>query len=47
MLTANVFDDDVARYMSAGADGILPKPIQLIELFRVLASVPVLARAAA
>jgi len=47
MLTANVFDDDVARYLSAGADGVLPKPIQLIELFRVLASVPVLARAAA
>jgi len=47
MLTANVFQDDVARYLSAGADGILAKPIQLIELFRVLASVPVLAKAAA
>lgn len=47
MLTANVFDDDVARYLSAGADGVLTKPIQLIELFRVLASVPVPARAAA
>lgn len=47
MLTANVFDDDITRYLAAGADGILTKPIQLIELFRVLASVPVLARAAA
>jgi CheY-like chemotaxis protein len=47
MLTANVFDDDVTRYLAAGADGILTKPIQLIELFRVLASVPLLARAAA
>jgi CheY-like chemotaxis protein len=47
MLTANVFDDDVTRYLAAGADGILTKPIQLIELFRVLASVPVLAWAAA
>jgi len=47
MLTANVFADDVTRYLAAGADGILAKPIQLNELFRVLASVPVLARAAA
>jgi CheY-like chemotaxis protein len=47
MLTANVFDEDVARYLSAGADGVLTKPIQLTELFRVLASVPVPARAAA
>jgi signal transduction histidine kinase/CheY-like chemotaxis protein len=47
MLTANVFDDDITRYLAAGVDGILTKPIQLIELFRVLASVPVLARAAA
>ena len=47
MLTANVFDEDVARYLSAGADGVLTKPIQLTELFRVLASAPVPARAAA
>jgi len=47
MLTANVFDEDVARYLAAGADGVLTKPIQLTELFRVLASAPVPARAAA
>lgn len=41
MLTANVFQDDVAIYLAAGADGVLGKPIQLIELFRVLASFPV------
>jgi signal transduction histidine kinase len=46
MLTANVFDEDVTRYLAAGADGVLRKPIQLIEFFRVLASVPVLAKAA-
>ena len=45
MVTANVFEDDVARYLSAGADGILTKPIRLTELFRLLASVPVIARA--
>ena len=32
MLTANVFDEDVARYMAAGADGVLRKPIELPEL---------------
>ena len=47
MLTANVFHDDVARYLAAGADGVLAKPIQLVELFRVLAAVPVPATAAA
>ncbi|MGC1303118.1 MAG: ATP-binding protein [Caulobacteraceae bacterium] len=36
MLTANVFDEDVARYMAAGADGVLRKPIELPELSRVL-----------
>jgi len=36
MLTANVFDEDVARYMAAGADGVLRKPIELPELARVL-----------
>ncbi|MCC4295081.1 ATP-binding protein [Brevundimonas aurantiaca] len=29
MLTANVFEDDVARYRAAGADGVLGKPIQI------------------
>jgi CheY-like chemotaxis protein len=39
MLTANVFDEDVARYLAAGADGVLRKPIELPELSRVLVSV--------
>lgn len=39
MLTANVFDDDVARYLAAGADGVLRKPIELPELSRVIESV--------
>lgn len=37
MLTANAFADDVERYLDAGADGVLTKPIQLPELFAVLA----------
>jgi len=36
MLTANVFDDDVARYLAAGADGVLQKPIDLKALAMVL-----------
>jgi CheY-like chemotaxis protein len=36
MLTANVFDEDVARYLAAGADGVLRKPIELPELAGVL-----------
>ncbi|MBU1384810.1 MAG: response regulator [Alphaproteobacteria bacterium] len=40
MLTANVFDDDVARYMAAGADGVLRKPIEIAALQAVLAAVP-------
>lgn len=36
MLTANAFADDVARYLAAGADGVLTKPIQLPQLFSVL-----------
>jgi signal transduction histidine kinase len=39
MLTANVFDEDVASYMAAGADGVLRKPIELPELAGVLAGV--------
>lgn len=39
MLTANVFDEDVARYRAAGADGVIRKPIELRELFGVLAQV--------
>ncbi len=37
MLTANAFADDVERYMAAGADGVLTKPIQIEQLFAVLA----------
>jgi signal transduction histidine kinase len=36
MLTANVFDEDVARYMAAGADGVLRKPIDTAALQAVL-----------
>jgi signal transduction histidine kinase/ActR/RegA family two-component response regulator len=39
MLTANVFDDDVARYHRAGADGVLRKPIDTAALFALLARV--------
>lgn len=37
MLTANAFADDVDRYLAAGADGVLTKPIQIELLFAVLA----------
>lgn len=36
MLTANAFAEDIDRYMAAGADGVLTKPIQLPRLFAVL-----------
>ncbi|MFN3815777.1 response regulator [Brevundimonas sp.] len=36
MLTANVFDEDVARYLKAGADGVLRKPIEIDALQAVL-----------
>lgn len=36
MLTANVFEEDIARYMAAGADGVLKKPIDLTSLQAVL-----------
>jgi CheY-like chemotaxis protein len=36
MLTANVFDEDVRRYLSAGADGVLKKPINIQELYCVV-----------
>lgn len=39
MLTANVFDEDVARYMGAGADGVLRKPIEIAALHSTLATV--------
>ncbi len=37
MLTANVYEEDVARYRAAGADGVVRKPIALEELFAALA----------
>jgi len=36
MLTANVFDEDVARYVAAGADGVLRKPIEIRALQSVI-----------
>jgi len=36
MLTANVFEEDVARYIAAGADGVLRKPIEIPALHAVL-----------
>ncbi|MDB5457898.1 MAG: integral rane sensor hybrid histidine kinase, partial [Caulobacter sp.] len=39
MLTANVFEADIARYHDGGADGVLRKPIDVVELFAVLADV--------
>lgn len=39
MLTANVFDDDVSRYLDGGADGVLRKPIDVAVLFTLLAEV--------
>ena len=36
MLTANVFDEDVARYRAAGADGVLKKPIEIAALQSVI-----------
>jgi len=39
MLTANVFDDDIARYLETGADGVLRKPIDVPALFTLLAQI--------
>ena len=36
MLTSKVFEDDVARYRAAGADGVLGKPIQIGALQALL-----------
>jgi len=46
MLTANVFDEDMARYLGAGADGVLRKPIEIVALQRVLLEAGELAEAA-
>jgi signal transduction histidine kinase/CheY-like chemotaxis protein len=39
MVTANVFDEDRARYREAGADGVLAKPIVVSELYALLTSI--------
>lgn len=39
MLTANAFDEDVRRYLAAGADGVLRKPVEVDALYRLLTSV--------
>ncbi|MFN3513136.1 MAG: response regulator [Phenylobacterium sp.] len=39
MLTANVFEDDVARYSAAGADGVLRKPIDAAALIALLGEI--------
>ena len=39
MLTANVFDEDVRRYLAAGADGVLKKPVDIQELYRVVSQI--------
>jgi len=36
MVTANVFEEDVRRYLAAGADGVLRKPIDVRELFALV-----------
>ena len=38
MVTANVFDEDVARYTAAGVDGVLKKPIEVRALYGALAN---------
>lgn len=37
MVTANVFEEDVRRYLDAGADGVLKKPIDVRELYALVA----------
>ncbi len=39
MVTANAFDEDVARYLAAGADGVLRKPIDVAALLKVLSDI--------
>jgi signal transduction histidine kinase/ActR/RegA family two-component response regulator len=39
MLTANVFEDDISRYLEGGADGVLRKPIDVAVLFTLLAEI--------
>lgn len=37
-LTANVFPEDIERYLAAGMDGVVPKPIQVEQFRRAVAS---------
>lgn len=39
MLTANAFEEDVRRYLAAGADGVLRKPVDVGLLYELLAAV--------
>jgi signal transduction histidine kinase/ActR/RegA family two-component response regulator len=39
MLTANAFAEDVDRYLAAGADGVLHKPVAVSDLYELLARV--------
>ena len=47
MVTANVFEEDVRRYMAAGADGVLKKPIDVRELFGLMERIRALRAAVA
>ena len=42
MVTANVFEEDVQRYLAAGADGVMKKPIDMRELLGLVAQVSAL-----
>jgi CheY-like chemotaxis protein len=46
MVTANVFEEDVQRYLAAGADGVLKKPIDARQLLALVMSVQTSGRAA-
>jgi len=39
MLTANVFPEEVARYLQDGADGVLRKPLDVAALYALLAEI--------
>ncbi len=39
MLTANAFEEDVRRYLQAGADGVLRKPVDARLLYELLDAV--------
>ena len=41
MLTANAFESDVRAYLAAGADGVLAKPVDVRQLYALLADASV------